>query len=70
MIQPRPGFVSGAPRRIARQPVGPIHFAHSDLSGVALFEEAFDHGLRAADEVVAALRVSDASAVHTPAVSR
>lgn len=60
MVQPRPGFVSGASRRIARQPVGAIHFAHSDLSGVALFEEAFDHGLRAADEVVAALRVGAA----------
>ena len=36
-------------------PIGPIHFAHSDLSGIALFEEAFDHGVRAADEVQAAL---------------
>jgi hypothetical protein len=32
-----------------------VHFAHSDLSGLAIFEEAFFHGLRAADEAVAAL---------------
>ncbi len=31
-----------------------MHFAHSDLSGVALFEEAFYHGLRAAEEVLTA----------------
>ena len=55
MIQPRPGFVWGAARRAAATPIGPIHFAHSDLSGIALFEEAFHHGVRAADEVRAAL---------------
>jgi len=32
---------------------GHEHFAHSDLSGVALFEEAFYHGLRAAEEILA-----------------
>ena len=53
MIRPRPGFVSGAARREAAKPFRGIHFAHSDLSGLALFEEAFDHGLRAADEVLA-----------------
>jgi len=31
-----------------------VHFAGADLSGVALFEEAFDHGVRAAEEVLAA----------------
>jgi hypothetical protein len=31
-----------------------IHFAHSELSGMALFEEAFYHGVRAAEEVLAA----------------
>jgi len=29
-----------------------IHFAHTDLSGVPLFEEAFYHGIRAAEEVL------------------
>lgn len=45
------------PHRLDRiRPQGAIHFAHTDLSAIALFEEAFDHGLRAADEVLRALR--------------
>jgi hypothetical protein len=51
MIRPRTGFMWGTARREAAQPFRSIHFAHSELSGVALFEEAFDHGLRAADEI-------------------
>ena len=39
-------------RREAARPWRGIHFAHSDLSGLALFEEAFYHGTRAADEVL------------------
>jgi phytoene dehydrogenase-like protein len=54
MIRPRVGFVWGGARAAAQAPFGPVHFAHTDLSGVALFEEAFDHGLRAAEEVLAA----------------
>jgi hypothetical protein len=52
MIRPRPGFVWSEARRKAREPYRGIHFAHSDLSGVALFEEAFYHGNRAADEIL------------------
>lgn len=55
MIRPRPGFVRGVAIREATRPFRGIHFANTDLSGVALFEEAFDHGLRAAEEVLAAL---------------
>lgn len=51
MVQPRPGFVWGAERRRAAQPVGRVHMAHSDLSGLALFEESLHHGVRAAEEV-------------------
>jgi hypothetical protein len=54
MIRPRPGFLWGDARRRAAEPFRSIHFAHTDLSGVALFEEAFDHGLRAAEEVLSA----------------
>lgn len=54
MIRPRVGFQWGGARVQAQRPFGPVHFAHTDLSGVALFEEAFDHGLRAAEEVLAA----------------
>jgi phytoene dehydrogenase-like protein len=54
MIRPRPGFVWGQERRRAAGPSRGIHFAHSELSGLALFEEAFYHGVRAAEEVLAA----------------
>jgi hypothetical protein len=60
MIRPRTGFMWGAARREAAQPFRSIHVAHSELSGVALFEEAFDHGLRAANEVLSSIRVSRA----------
>ncbi|MBV9208989.1 MAG: FAD-dependent oxidoreductase, partial [Acidobacteria bacterium] len=56
MIRPRPGFIWGGARTQAQKPFRSIHFAHTDLSGVALFEEAFDHGLRAADEILNAFK--------------
>ncbi|HXG94179.1 MAG TPA: FAD-dependent oxidoreductase [Blastocatellia bacterium] len=52
MIRPRTGFVWSEARHAAMTPYRGIHFAHSDLSGVALFEEAFYHGTRAAYEVL------------------
>jgi hypothetical protein len=52
MISPRPDFIWSGVREKARQPFRNIHFAHSDLSGVALFEEAFYHGLRAVSEIL------------------
>jgi len=55
MIRPRTGSLFSGERTARARPVGAIHFAHTDLSGLALFEEAFDHGLRAAREVVEAL---------------
>jgi phytoene dehydrogenase-like protein len=55
MILPKPGFVWGSERREAAKPAGAIHFAHSDLSGYSIFEEANDRGVRAAEAVLAAL---------------
>ena len=52
MIKPRLGFISGAAREAAARPYRCIHFANTDLSGVALFEEAFYHGIRAAEEIL------------------
>jgi protoporphyrinogen oxidase len=52
MVRPRPGFVWSGARRAAAMAYRGIHFAHTDLSGVALFEEAFYHGNRAADELL------------------
>ena len=51
MISPRPNFIWSGVRERAMQPYRNIHFAHTDLSGIALFEEAFYHGLRAAMEI-------------------
>ena len=55
MVAPTPGFMFSESLRLASAPVGLIHFANSDLSGLALLEEAFDHGTRAANEVLLAL---------------
>lgn len=52
MIQPRPGFVWGGARAAAAAPYRNIHFAHSDLSGLALFEEAFYRGIHAGEAVL------------------
>ncbi|HVF47945.1 MAG TPA: FAD-dependent oxidoreductase [Pyrinomonadaceae bacterium] len=56
MISPRPNFIWSGIREKAIKPFRNIHFAHTDLSGIALFEEAFYHGLRAAREVLSVAR--------------
>ena len=52
MIEPRTGFVWSTQRVESTRPIGGIHFANTDLSGVALMEEAFYHGIRAAKEIL------------------
>lgn len=52
MISPRPNFIWSGVREKAMKPYRNIHSAHTDLSGIALFEEAFYHGLRSAREVL------------------
>ena len=54
MVRAKPGFISGEARSKSVEPFRGIHFAHSALSGLALFEEAFFHGDRAAAEIVTA----------------
>ncbi|MCW5805444.1 MAG: FAD-dependent oxidoreductase [Deltaproteobacteria bacterium] len=54
MVRPRAGSMFHPARPARLLPRGRLHFAHTDLSGIALFEEAFDHGLRAAREIAAA----------------
>jgi hypothetical protein len=54
MIQPTVGYIWSAERRKAMEPVnGRIFFAHSDLSGISIFEEAFSQGIRAAKQILA-----------------
>lgn len=49
MVKPRVGFVWGAARAAAAEPLGPIRFGHSDLSGFSIFEEAQYRGILAAE---------------------
>ncbi|MCY7377395.1 MAG: FAD-dependent oxidoreductase [Pyrinomonadaceae bacterium] len=52
MISPRTNFLWNGAREQAQKPFRNVHFAHSDLSGIALFEEAFYHGVRVANEIL------------------
>jgi hypothetical protein len=52
MVRPTPGVLKGGALEVARRPVGRLHFAHTDLSGMALFEEAQAWGVRAAEAVL------------------
>ena len=53
MIRPLPGFIFGEARQQALKPVNnKLFFAHSDLSGISIFEEAFYQGIRAAKELL------------------
>jgi protoporphyrinogen oxidase len=52
MISPRTNFLWNGARDEAQKPFRNIHFAHSDLSGIALFEEAFYHGVRVVKEIL------------------
>ncbi|OYY94574.1 MAG: hypothetical protein B7Y41_07040 [Hydrogenophilales bacterium 28-61-23] len=52
MIRPRPGFIWGAARREALKQHPPLYFAHSDMAGVSIFEEAYTYGVRAAEAVL------------------
>jgi hypothetical protein len=54
MIRPTPGFITAA-APAARETRPPLFLAHSDLSGLSLFEEAHYHGTRAAEAAMAHL---------------
>lgn len=56
MVRPRPNFVWSDARTNARRPHRTIHFANTDLSAIALVEEALWHGVRAGEEVLTALQ--------------
>jgi hypothetical protein len=52
MIRPVPGFIWGEARQVMQQAHGRIVFAHSDMSGISIFEEAFTRGTQAADALL------------------
>lgn len=55
MIRPTPGFLSDPARLAAQAMAPPIFHAHSDISGLSLFEEAHYRGLVAAEAAMRAL---------------
>ncbi len=52
MIRPTPGYIWGPARAAARAQTAPVFFAHSDMSGLSIFEEANYRGVTAADALV------------------
>lgn len=66
MIRPRVGSVWAPSRQTRAAPFGNIYFANTDLSGLAIFEEAYAHGRRAAREVLAARAAHVAPTYRTP----
>ncbi len=63
MIRPRPGFFWSGLREKAAAPTPPLFFAHSDLSGLSLFEEAHYRGTKAAEDAMAHLAIPYRSAL-------
>jgi hypothetical protein len=56
MVRPGPGFLWGPARRAAQESLGnALHFAHSDLGGMSLFEEANWFGVKAAEQALKGL---------------
>jgi len=53
-VRPTVGFLGADARRDLQWAPRNIHLAHSDLSGLSLFEEAQYRGVAAADAVLAA----------------
>jgi hypothetical protein len=53
MISAKPGFIWGEARKKSAQNIdGKIFFAHSDLSGISVFEEAFHQGITAVNAIL------------------
>jgi hypothetical protein len=48
-------LTSQARTELAKSIGGKVYFAHSDLSGISIFEEAFYQGLDAVDQLIADL---------------
>lgn len=55
MIRPLPGVIHDPARQALAKGWGRVRFAHADLSGMSLFEEANFHGVAAAEAVISQL---------------
>lgn len=58
MVRPTTGFIWGDFRKAMLQQTSPVFLAHSDMSGISIFEEAYTHGVRAAENVMKHLNIS------------
>ncbi|KNZ31426.1 MAG: hypothetical protein AD742_17650 [Methylibium sp. NZG] len=67
MSVPLPGLRGSAALSALAQPTGRVHFAHADLSGYSVFEEACYHGHAAARRVLRGNRITPASSALSPA---
>ena len=53
MISPVPGFIFGKSKTEATQNIdNKIFFAHSDLAGISIFEEAFHQGINTVNQII------------------
>lgn len=52
MVGPTPGYIWGKNREDMQKSIGRIHFAHSEMSGISIFEEAQYQGILAAKKVL------------------
>ena len=55
MVRPTPGFLTDPARLAVQAAAPPLLHAHSDLSGLSLFEEAHYRGVFAAERAMTTL---------------
>jgi hypothetical protein len=54
MVQPLPGIIHGSVRnQLSSSLYNRVHFAHTDLAGISIFEEGFYQGIDAAKKILA-----------------
>jgi hypothetical protein len=57
MVRPTKGFIWGEARREALKQRPPIFRAHSDMSGISIFEEAFTRGIQVSERMLDYLHI-------------
>ena len=57
MIRPTPNYIWHQDRALRNRPFGAIFFAHSDVTGLPLFEEACYTGISAAQQAMDTLQI-------------
>ena len=57
MVRPTKGFIWGKARKEALTQHPPIFTAHSDMSGISIFEEAYTHGVSAAERAMTFMNI-------------